>query len=204
MKPFASHAQENTYAKKNNATTIAGLDEVGRGALAGPFVVGCVTRNISTTFPPVKDSKLFSKSQRHNVIVPLLSQCSAWSVGIVEANEISQHGMAWAIIEGFTRALRLLPQQPDIVFYDGRQLPLSHPHAVNIVHGDVTHATIAASSIIAKVIRDLFMQDMHDSYPHYNFFDNKGYGTLTHRKALKKYGALTGVHRTSFVDHLLV
>lgn len=204
MSHFASHIEENILGAECNAQTIAGLDEVGRGALAGPFVVGCFVRNIQDDLPSVKDSKKLSEKKRHALIHPLFEKANCWSLGIVTAKEISDFGMAWANTTGFNRALQNLPRVPDLVLYDGNPLQLKHHNTRNIIRGDQTHATISASSIIAKVIRDFFMEELHNEFPYYDFLHNKGYGTLIHREGLKQYGMVDGLHRKSFVSHLLV
>lgn len=200
---FASTHDETILARSIGAQTIAGLDEVGRGAISGPLVVGCFVRNIQQKMPAVKDSKALSP-QRRRILLPEIFSCAcAWSVGIVEANEINLHGMTWALRTAYNQALASLPFSPHLVIYDGKSQHLNHPQAHAIIRGDQTHATIAAASIIAKVIRDVFMDAIGEDYPSYFFRSHKGYGTPMHKHALQMYGAINGIHRTQFVKTFL-
>jgi len=199
----ASQHIENKFARRIHAQTIAGLDEVGRGAISGPLVVGCFVRDIAQFMPEVEDSKMLTPKKRR-ALVPQLFTCSrAWSLGIVEANDISSRGMSWALHEAFSRALRALPFSPDLVFYDGAPQSLPHPAAHAVIRGDATHATIAAASIIAKVFRDLCMHALSETHPQYGFDAHKGYGTEKHKHALLAHGLLPGIHRTQFVQTFL-
>ena len=200
---FASTQDENFRAKSVNAQTIAGLDEVGRGAISGPLVVGCFVRDTQQKMPAVKDSKALSPHKRRTLLPKIFSCACAWSVGIVEANEISLHGMTWALRTAYNQALASLPFSPHLVIYDGLPQHLNHPQAHAIIRGDQTHATIAAASIIAKVVRDLFMDAIGEDYPAYFFHSHKGYGTPLHKQALQTNGAINGIHRTQFVKTFL-
>jgi len=200
---FASTHNENIRARSANAQTIAGLDEVGRGAISGPLVVGCFVRDINSKMPKVKDSKLVSPKQRRKLLPEIFSCARMWSIGVVEADDITLYGMTWALREAFNQALSKLPSAPDIVLYDGRPQILNHPNSYPIINGDTTHATIAAASIIAKVIRDLFMDALAEDYPEYFFNAHKGYGTLLHKKALLAHGSIDGIHRQKFVKTFL-
>lgn len=199
----ASCEKENRIASSQNARTIAGLDEVGRGAISGPLVVGCFVRKIAQTLPRVRDSKMLTPRARRALVPKLFLCATEWSLGVVEASEINENGMGWAVPEAFRRALAALPTDPDILFYDGKPQSFFHPSAHAIIHGDQTHATISAASIIAKVIRDLFMQTMDEDYPQYHFSSHKGYGTRLHKKALKTFDSIEGIHRTQFVKTFL-
>ncbi|PIT87742.1 MAG: ribonuclease HII [Candidatus Magasanikbacteria bacterium CG10_big_fil_rev_8_21_14_0_10_40_10] len=203
MRQNASCDRENIVAKNSGARTIAGLDEVGRGAIAGPLVVGCFVRNINTSMPLVADSKLLTQKKRNLLVPKILSSANAWNFGIVDAQDISLHGMAWALNEGFSRALFGLQFIPDIIFYDGTSRAINHPAAYPVVRGDQTHASIAAASIIAKVFRDLWMDAIAEDYPKYLFNLHKGYGTAQHKQALLAEGPIKKIHRTQFVQTFL-
>lgn len=190
---------ENATAKKYAARFVAGLDEVGRGAIAGPLVVGCVVRDVTKKFPLVADSKKLTPHQRMALVPEILSALSSWSVGIVEADEITERGMAWAIQTAFQRALDLLPMTPDLTLYDGRQMNIRAQNPVAIIKGDATRATIAAASILAKVIRDLFMHSLDVDFPQYGFAGHKGYGSEKHFDAIRTHGMLPHIHRTGFI-----
>lgn len=203
MRQNASCDVENAAAENSGAHTIAGLDEVGRGAIAGPLVVGCVVRNIYEPMPDVADSKLLSAKTRSGLVPKILSSACAWNFGIVDARDITLHGMAWALNEGFSRALSGLPFSPDIIFYDGAARSINHPSAHAVIRGDQSHASIAAASIIAKVFRDLWMDSLAEEYPKYFFNLHKGYGTARHKQALRTEGPIQEIHRMQFVETFL-
>lgn len=190
---------ENASAKKHAARFVAGLDEVGRGAIAGPLVVGCVVRDVTKKFPLVADSKALTPHQRMALVPEILSALSSWSVGIVEADEITERGMAWAIRTAFQRALDLLTISPDLTLYDGRQMNIRAQNPVAIIKGDANYATIAAASILAKVIRDLFMHGLDVDFPQYDFAGHKGYGSEKHFTTIRSYGMLPHIHRKGFI-----
>lgn len=190
---------ENTIAKQYAARFVAGLDEVGRGAIAGPLVVGCVVRDVSKQFPLVADSKALTAQQRMAAVPEILEALHCWSIGIVEADEITERGMAWAVPIAFQRALDLLPMMADITLYDGKPMVLNTKNPIAIIRGDATHATIAAASILAKVIRDLFMHSLDADFPKYDFASHKGYGSEKHFDVIRKHGILPHIHRTGFI-----
>lgn len=191
---------EKSIAREFNVTSLAGMDEVGRGALAGPLIAAACVFTIQQKIPnAIKDSKLLTQQQRHRVLPIIFSLADQWSVGIVEADEINQRGMGWAAQEVFYRTLRQLNTTPEAVIYDGRKIALDHPKTKNVIDGDALCKTIAAASIIAKVTRDIMMISLHEEFPRYGFSGHKGYGSQKHFYAIKKFGTLPHVHRTGFI-----
>ncbi len=177
---------------------VAGLDEVGRGALAGPVVAAaCV-------FPPgidvpdlLSDSKRLTRRQRERIAEWIRLHATTWALGAASHREIDRYGIVWATVLAMRRALaRLGPV--DHVLYDGRELP-SFPSANStaVVDGDCLCASIAAASILAKVTRDRMMERLARFFPGYGWEDNAAYGTPAHRQAIARLG-LTPLHRRSF------
>ena len=191
---------EKAIADNFKVKTLAGMDEVGRGSIAGPLVSAACVFDLSEPIPEsIVDSKLLSQKQRHALMPVIFSLTKQWSIGIVEADEINERGMGWAAQEVFARTLRQLCQKPEAVIYDGRKIILDHPKTQNVIDGDALCKTIAAASIIAKVTRDLMMMSLHEEYPQYDFYSHKGYGARLHFDAIKKYGMIPHVHRTGFI-----
>lgn len=176
---------------------VAGADEVGRGSWAGPIVAAAVI--LPTDFPPkvVRDSKTLSPSQREKMFIHITRHAEAWAVGVIPAEEIDREGITKANTAAILQALQKLPVQPDAVLVDAVRLNYNDKPVKAVVRGDATILTIAAASVVAKVVRDTLMQGEHRRYPQYGFFGHKGYGTKDHEMALKKYG-LTPIHRRSF------
>ncbi len=190
---------ENQFADKHDVHLVAGLDEVGRGAIAGPLVVCCAVRDVTLGFPDVQDSKVLTAQKRELLVPHILDAVVNWSIGIVEAQEINSHGMTWAVPEAFQRAYDGLQVTPDMTLYDGRPMQLHTNNPQAVIKGDATYASIAAASILAKVIRDLFMQALDGDYPAYGFAKHKGYGAAEHFKAVFSHGMLPKIHRTAFI-----
>jgi ribonuclease HII len=178
---------------------IAGLDEVGRGPLAGPVCVGIVVfpRNIITEIE-YRDSKLLSARKREE-LAPLIKSQTKWAIGQASNSEIDQLGIMKAQYKAVERALNQIGLIPDILLTDALPLPTIKDIKVRPVsNGDSLVATIAAASIIAKVYRDQLMTEQDANYPSYGFARHKGYGTLEHRMALEKYGPCS-IHRHTFL-----
>lgn len=191
---------EKEIAHSFNVRSLAGMDEVGRGSLAGPLIAAACVFDVNEEIPEsITDSKVLSQKQRHALLPIIFSFARAWSIGIVEADEINERGMGWAAQEVFVRTLHQLPHKPEAVIYDGRKISLDHVKTKNVIDGDALCQTIAAASIIAKVTRDLMMMSLHEDYPQYDFFSHKGYGAQKHYEAIKKYGMIPHVHRTGFI-----
>lgn len=183
--------------KKQGYSRIAGIDEVGKGSLAGPLVAGCVILPYNFTVRGVKDSKLLSPTKRQDLFLQITKKALQWSVGIIEHNEIDKFGIREANAKAFRKALKKLNLTPDYVLIDGLEItsyPMDYKYVVN---GDATVTSIAAASIIAKVTRDHIMSELDKIYPQYGFAKHKGYGTVDHLRRLKEVGPSL-IHRVSF------
>jgi len=176
---------------------VAGLDEAGRGPLAGPVVAAAVVLPPKGKWTGVDDSKKLSPAQRENIFPLLLEKALGVGVGIVEAQEIDRLNILQASLKAMQLAVEKLPLPPDFLLIDGihaLRLPLPQQ---TIPKGDQRCLSIAAASIVAKVTRDRLMTAYHDQYPQYNFARHKGYGTKEHLQAIRKYGCCP-LHRQSF------
>ena len=178
---------------------IAGIDEAGRGCLAGPVVAAAVVFSDPGRIPAgVNDSKMLSHEKRMQLRLKLLAEPSVkWAVGIVSAEEIDQSDILRATWKAMRLAVEQLIPPAQFILVDGnpvKGLPLP---SQNIVKGDANSASIAAASILAKTTRDALMDEYDLKYPGYGFADHKGYGTAQHLEALQKLG-VTPIHRTTF------
>jgi ribonuclease HII len=176
---------------------VAGLDEVGRGCLAGPVVAAAVILSPDIHLPGVWDSKALSSKQRKVLDRAIREKALVVSVAQVESAEIDQINILKASLKAMAQAVDNLDLRPMALLVDGNQ-PIPHilPQKT-LVKGDQRSLSVAAASIVAKVFRDNLMEEMHRHYPHYNFAGNKGYATSEHRKAIKLYGCCP-IHRKTF------
>ena len=174
-----------------------GVDEVGRGALAGPVVAAAVTLRRGIFPVGLRDSKKLSKLKREKLF-EIIQDSSDYGIGLATAEEIDDLNILQASLLAMTRAVKNLKATPKVVLVDGIHLPHNlSQFALSITSGDMVIPAIAASSIIAKVYRDNLMRKLSLIYPEYGWDKNVGYGTSHHRMALKKYGK-TSEHRCSF------
>jgi ribonuclease HII len=177
-----------------------GVDEVGRGCLAGPLLV-VAARQTSALPAGLKDSKLLSSKQREHML-NMLSICCEFGEGWVKSSEIDRIGLSKALRLGGRRALEKLEASPgDEIILDGKfnYLPKKFKYSRAIIKADGSVPIVSAASIIAKVTRDRYMTELAKKHPHYYFENHVGYGTKAHMLALKQYGALKYVHRQSFL-----
>jgi ribonuclease HII len=196
MADFSFHPWEEELQHKGYQW-IAGVDEVGRGCLAGPVLAACVVMPHQEKIPGIRDSKKLTPQKREALYPLILGQCLAFGVGQIEAPEIDHINILEATKKAMAQAVMALGQAPDCLMIDGKiQLPLSCEQR-GIVGGDDVCYSIAAASIIAKVTRDRLMVKLAEEYPGYEFERHKGYGTSVHRDAIKKLG-ITRQHRRSF------
>lgn len=179
-----------------DATVVAGVDEVGRGALAGPVTAAAVVLPAHPRIPGLDDSKALAPDVREEVAARILSVSLGCSVVHVDASEIDQTGIAQAVRAAMRRALAQLEPLADHVLVDGDRGGVSD-RETTVVRGDATVATIAAASVVAKVERDRLMLDLSSRFPGYGFAENKGYGTREHLAAIASLG-LSELHRRSF------
>lgn len=176
---------------------IAGVDEVGRGPLAGPVITAAVILPDNYDLPGLNDSKKLSKKKREQLAKTIKDQAQCWSLGEANNLEIDQINILQATMLAMQRAVNGLSLKPHLVLVDGNRCPDFGIDAKAIVGGDGLEPSISAASIIAKVARDKLMADYAEKYPHYGFERNSGYPTKQHKEALLEYGA-TPIHRTSF------
>ena len=176
---------------------IAGVDEVGRGPLAGPVVAAAVILDPNNPIEGLADSKKLSKKRREELHDEIKSKALAWSIARAEAAEIDELNILQASLVAMSRAVAALSIPPEHVLVDGNKLPEINCSAEAIIKGDEKIPAISAASIIAKVARDREMDDMDIEYPGYGFSKHSGYPTKIHLQALQELG-ITPIHRRSF------
>ena len=176
---------------------LAGVDEAGRGALAGPVVAAAVICDSDEDLSGVRDSKLLSEKTRERLFGLICEKSLAWGVGIVDADRIDRINILKATLEAMREAVNSLDPVPNLVLVDGKQLPRIEMPAEAVKGGDRRSFSIAAASIVAKVTRDRIMRERAMEYPDYGFRRNKGYATREHIQAIRE-GGLTAFHRRTF------
>jgi ribonuclease HII len=196
-----SFRAESAFSR-SGLTVVAGLDEVGRGAWAGPLVAGAVilpapTAGLRKTLGLVNDSKQLTPLRREQCALQITEIAIAYATGMVSAAEVDAFGMTHATHEAMRRAIAQLAVAPEALLLDAFLLPTSPLPQRAIIRGDSWSFSIAAASILAKVTRDAWMCNLANQYPAYAFEQHKGYGTAFHHDALLKFGA-TPEHRRSF------
>ena len=189
------------------ASLICGVDEVGRGPLAGPVVAGAVILpddpDVIHELLYLNDSKKLSEKRREELYDKILKLSVACSTGSADESRIDEINILQADYEAMAEAVGALEVRPDLLLLDAVHVPqLSAYPQVSIIKGDAKSASIAAASILAKVTRDRYMTEISEKYPEYGFAKNKGYGTAEHIAALKKYGPCP-IHRRSFIGGIL-
>ncbi len=182
---------------------ICGIDEAGRGPLAGPVVVAAAIMPRDSMIEGVNDSKKISEKKREALYELITNEAIAWGVGIIDQKEIDRINILNATKEGLTTAVKSLQVKPDRIIVDALNGidTLGIPYT-SIIKGDAKCYSIAAASIIAKVTRDRIMRQWDEIYPMYGFEKHKGYGTAAHIAAIKEYG-LCPLHRLSFVKNII-
>ena len=184
---------------------VAGVDEVGRGAFAGPLVAAAVVFKSAKSMPVgLNDSKQLAPSRRLEMARRIIATADAIGFGQASSDSIDENGITWATQRVFAEAVLELGASPDFILVDAyRVRDLIHIRQKAIVKGDQQVAVIAAASIMAKVYRDYLMTTMyHLCFPRYNFKQHKGYGTQLHRELIIKFGPCS-IHRKSFLTNLL-
>jgi len=178
--------------------SIIGIDEAGRGCLAGPVVVAAVRLDYSCDIPALNDSKQLTALQREKLYDQILSRCVAHAVVEVSHQYIDAHNILQATLHGMRLAAEKIAGADSVCYIDGNQVPAGLDlRCIPVVKGDGIYACIAAASILAKVHRDALMSQLHDRYPQYGFDHNKGYGSKQHLDALSRYGPCP-IHRVSY------
>ncbi len=184
---------------------VVGLDEVGRGPLAGPLTVGAVVLRLDAPrIEGLNDSKQVAESHRPLLAQAVKEHALAWAIVNIPPEQIDEQGITACLCSAFTQAIAEIEHQgvhPEVVLLDGNPLHID-PREINVVHGDARCASIAAASLIAKVSRDTLMIGYDEVYPGYDFASSKGYGSARHRQAIQEKG-LTPIHRVSFCQNFL-
>jgi len=177
--------------------TPAGVDEAGRGPLAGPVVAACVILPKDCEIRGLNDSKKLSHLQRKRILIEIRRNAVALAVGIVEPGEIDRINILRAALLAMEKSVTNLHNKPDYLLIDGNQRTSLLIPQQTVVKGDSKCGSIAAASVLAKVIRDYIMEKYHAMYPAYNFLKHKGYPTKEHLDAIREYGPCP-IHRRSF------
>jgi len=188
--------QEQFYSDK--VKLIVGVDEAGRGPLAGPVVAAACILSRAYINNDINDSKQLSEKKREELFDVICENAIAYGVGIVSAEEIDKLNIYEATKKAMKEAIANLKHDFDLILTDAMPLKGFDVEVVPIIKGDAKALPIAAASIIAKVTRDRMMKELGKKYPEYGFEIHKGYGTKKHMDALKKYGPIKGVHRYSY------
>lgn len=185
---------------------VAGVDEAGRGCLAGPVVAACVIlpNTGAEGFPPfIRDSKKLSSAQREEACRWIYRHAPVVSVALATVEEIEHLNILQASLLAMRRSVESVPLPLQKVLIDGSYIPDGLPcHAEAVVNGDERVPVISAASIVAKVVRDHLMEQLHRLFPYYGFAQHKGYGTAQHRRAIEQFG-LCSQHRRSFCTNVL-
>lgn len=181
---------------------ICGVDEAGRGPLAGPVYAAAVILPQGLVIEGLNDSKKLSEKKRELLYDKVIESAVAWSVGVATEQEIDEVNILQATYLAMKRAVEGLSVKADFALIDGNRMPPLDIAGETVIKGDSLSMSIAAASIIAKVTRDRFMLELDEKYPEYLFAKHKGYGTALHYEMIEKHG-ISPVHRRSFLKKLL-
>lgn len=186
------------FAEEFVPSLVAGVDEAGRGPLAGDVYAAAVILDMARPIEGLADSKKLTEAKREALAVEIKQKALAWSIAKSSVQEIDELNILQATMLAMTRAVEGLSVRPELVLIDGNRIPkqLFIP-ARAIVKGDATEEAISAASILAKTARDAALIELHQQYPHYAFNQHKGYGTALHLERLREFGACPA-HRRSF------
>lgn len=189
--------REEKKLQEKGYRLIAGIDEVGKGAWAGPLVAAAVILAPKNKIKGINDSKKLTPKKREKLFVGITREALAWSVAVVENDFIDQQGIVKANLKAIKEAGLGLNLQPDYLLIDAVRIKVGKIPTKSIIKGDAKVLSIAAASIVAKVVRDSLMNGYHRLYPKYKFSKHKGYGTKEHHRLIKKHG-FSPIHRKSF------
>ena len=181
---------------------ICGIDEVGRGPLAGPVVASVVVFKPNTKIEGINDSKKLSEAKREELFDIIKEKALDYGIGIVNNEDIDKYNILNATYMAMKKALNCLENQPDYLLIDAATIPGVDINQKPIIKGDSKSISIAAASILAKVTRDNIMYQYDEIFPEYGFKSHKGYGTKEHYEAIEKHG-ITRIHRKSFLKNIL-
>lgn len=190
---------ENKY---QNFQYICGIDEVGRGPLAGPVVAGAVILPKDCEILYLNDSKKLSEKKREELYDIIMEEAVSIGIGCVIPQRIDEINILQATYEAMREAIQKLEKRPDILLNDAVTIPDVNIKQIPIIKGDAKSVSIAAASIVAKVTRDRIMEEYHKIFPEYGFDRNKGYGSSQHIEALKKFGP-SPIHRETFIKNFV-
>ena len=195
--------EQEKQLREKGFKVICGIDEAGRGPLAGPVVVASVIMPENSMIEGVNDSKKISEKKREKLYDQILEEAISYGVGIIGQDEIDEINILNATKKALTLSLKELTTKPDLIIVDA----LTHIDTMgipyeSIIKGDAKCYSIASASIIAKVTRDRIMREWDSVYPEYGFIQHKGYGTAKHISAIKEYG-LCPIHRKSFTKNFI-
>lgn len=192
---------ENEYAQKG-FKAICGVDEAGRGPLAGPVYAAAVILPLNCDIPGLNDSKKLSEKKREQLFDIVKEKALAYGIGIASEKEIDEINILQATFLAMRRAVASLEIKPDFVMIDGNRKPNTGIDEITVVKGDAKSMSIAAASVLAKVSRDRFMLEMAEKYPEYEFEKHKGYGTKLHYEKLAEFGP-SEIHRRTFIKKII-
>lgn len=193
---------EYSFLSKGNVV-IAGVDEAGRGPLAGPVVAAAAILNVDDDFIYLNDSKKVTPKRRDILYNDIMNR-TIYGIGIVSAEEIDEMNILQATYKAMRMAIDKLSKRPEVLLNDAVIIPGIDEsiHQEKIIKGDAKSVSIAAASILAKVTRDRYMEELGEKYPEYGFEKHKGYGTKAHIEAIKEYG-ITPEHRKTFLKNII-
>ena len=189
-------------AREAGYTAVCGVDEAGRGPLAGPVFAAAVILPPGLFIPGLNDSKKLSEKKREELFPVILEQAAAYGIASASVEEIEAYNILNATFLAMRRAVEQLRPPADFALVDGNRLPPLDIHAQAVVKGDALCACVAAASVLAKVSRDHYMLQMDALYPQYQFARHKGYGTALHTALIRAYGP-SPIHRRSFLKKIL-
>jgi len=189
---------EYDKAVRNDYPIFCGVDEAGRGSLAGDVYAAAVILDESTVIDGINDSKKLTPRQRDRLYDEIIERAAAYSIGIATVEEIESLNILEAAMLAMKRAVDGLSVKPQLAIVDGNRCPTLECECISVVKGDATSASIAAASVLAKVTRDRRMEELALEYPRWRFEKHKGYGTKLHYEMLDKYGE-SPIHRHSFL-----
>ncbi|MBE6796430.1 MAG: ribonuclease HII [Ruminococcaceae bacterium] len=191
-----------TEAHNKGYRVVCGVDEAGRGPLAGPVFAAAVILPENYSHEILNDSKKLSEKKRDIVYDDIIRDAVSWSVGVATEQEIDDINILNATFLAMKRAIDGLSIRPDLAYIDGNREPKSSVKEITIIKGDAKCMSVAAASIIAKVSRDRFMLEIDKKYPQYQFSKHKGYGTKLHYEMIEQFG-ISEVHRKSFLKKII-
>lgn len=189
---------DNEIKLKSSVSLICGVDEAGRGPLAGDVYAAAVVFPDGVVIDGINDSKKLSEKKREELFSRIISEAAAYSISTASVREIEEINILNAAMLAMKRAIESLSITPDLVLVDGNKIPDIKMKAAAVIKGDAKSQSIAAASILAKVARDRYMREIDKKYPQYQFSKHKGYGTTLHYELIDKYG-VSDIHRMSFL-----